>query len=107
MSNCQPHNTSEVDLPAGSPVSTEGLPRAGPAGFRYLFVVEFHSPIAQEKIIHEQDWYDREFGLEWAGDFHQSRELEESVHRVMDHVRPDFAFRALDPVTVSGGIRVK
>ncbi len=47
-------------------------------------------------MYHEQDWYDREFGLEWARDIHWPRDLEEGVHRVMDPVRLNLAVRALN-----------
>ena len=44
---------------------------------------------------HEQDWYDRELGFEWARDVYTPRDFEERVLRVMDLVRLDFAVRAL------------
>jgi hypothetical protein len=85
-------------IPAGSPgISAIGLPGGGPAGSRYLQgeIEHLRSTRTAQNIYHIQDWYDREFGLEWARDVHRPTNFEERVHRVMDSVRLGFAVRAL------------
>ena len=59
-------------------------------------------------LNHEQWWDKWEFRLEWVGDVHRTRDLEERVHRVMDYVGINLALRTLNPtLCVSGAIRVK
>ena len=51
-------------------------------------------------LNHEQWWDKWEFRLEWVGDVHRTRDLEERVHWVMDYVGIDLALRTLDSITM-------